>query len=413
MDWGDFDWDALAAFAKKHGTAAAKAFILRKAKKGAGTAYNYAQGEISNRLKRPDYHVGSRVSESGGIRPVEGGESDAFLSQLTRQAKGTKRSKNVVGQGGAFALPDVDHSSKQLALYNPQQSAQVQGGNNMEVPVIPPPKKLSKIFPDYFTVSLPYVQRLSTSTEASFTYDQARPFAVIRLNSIYDPLKEVNATVAGTSDDPLVESDLQPHGRHLWDSHFKYYRVIKTYVKLTFMSNRHMDYSENDRLWNEHYVVGYELVDEDSAVSNHVDMFLMTKHAKRAILKPVTKAVTFKSGAVTPAEEGDIAFEYPNGMSTVTLTYEYVPEKWNMHVEEAGQEERWTPILQNPSIDHDMAIRIMHMDTQDPSAQAEAVGVMVQVSYDVQFREATDSYFKTLNTDTATYGGAGEDAADD
>jgi hypothetical protein len=38
---------------------------------------------------------------------------------------------------------------------------------------------------------------------------------------------------------------------------------------------------------------------------------------------------------------------------------------------------------------------------------------MIEISYKVQLREATDSFFKTRDTTSATYGGAGEDPADD
>ena len=271
-----------------------------------------------------------------------------------------------------------------------------------EVPIIPPPKKISKIAPEHFTVNLPFVTRTFSSNEANFAHNSTVPWAIIRLNSIYDPLKQTNATIGN----PVNDSDIQPQGRHIWDSHFKYYRVLKTYVKLTFVSSRILATGKQARPFNEHYVVGYELIDEDGAISNDVDMFLMTKRAERGIMKPCDTQQLFTSAGIRVSE-------LPLNTVSHTMTYVYSPDQWVHHVEELGSEERWTPILQNPAIDHDLAIRIMHLDKEAQVANAGSIGCFIQVAYDVQFREGSDSFFKTLSTANATYGGIGEDPADD
>ena len=123
------------------------------------------------------------------------------------------------------------------------------GNDGDEVPVVPPPRKLAKIHPDYFTVTLPWVYKLQTSTEAQFAYSNSQPFVRIRLNSVYDPLKEISAIA-----NPLRDIDRQPQGLTIWESHFKYYRVLRCRVKLTFVNNRFKTELENDKgdPFNEH-----------------------------------------------------------------------------------------------------------------------------------------------------------------
>jgi hypothetical protein len=281
-----------------------------------------------------------------------------------------------------------------------QMSGKRQGTDGDEVPVMPPPKRISKMHPDYFTITLPYMTKQYTSLEPQIAYNYAAPFCVIRLNSIYDPLKGKGFTGAAI----LKDDDSQPQGREIWASHFKFYRVLKTYVKLTFINSRYRN--EASDVFRDSYAVGYELVDEDAAISNNADMFMMTKRAKRAILGPAPSTTTYNGVAV---------FRESNGMSSTTMEYVYTPDNWNFHVEELGSEERWTPINQNPAIDHDMAIRILHMSNSlpEPTGQGNGIGVLVQLSFEVQFREPVDAFYKTLNVQTATYGGTDENADDD
>jgi hypothetical protein len=414
--------DEFDATAKRHDEAYAKGEDLVKADA------EFAKVNIGKGFKRTA--AGLAVGAQGKIREVMGKQKfrgDVDMNEVAKRLKHIKK-QGLEGIGAHAAKPALPTSgifnvntevNTPWAMTPPGSPPQSNlhrsinsgkhgmtkrtGTDGDEVPVIPPPKKLSKIHPDYFTVNLPFVHRTWSNNEANFTYNVANPWAIIRLNSIYDPLKEINATTGN----PLIESDNQPQGRAIWESHFKYYRVLRAYVKLTFVSERHV--CVQGRPFNEHYVVGYELVDEDAQISNHVDMFLMTKHAKRSIIKPVNR-VEYVNTYVEPTN----ITTKNQSVNSLTMTYVYEPSNWNYHVEELGSEERWTPIKQNPSIDHDMAIRIMHLDQIDPTfGQIEAVGCLIQISYDVQFREATDSFFKTLNFGGATYGGAGEDPADD
>ena len=296
----------------------------------------------------------------------------------------------TVTQGSSEGFDDIEASVENLPQHpQAKMSGKRAGTDGDEVSVIPPPRKISKIHPDYFTITLPHIDKFTSVANTDVEYNVARPFIKIRLNSIYDPIKEVNSTAAGTADDPLKDSDKQPQGRDIWQSHFKYYRVLEARVKLTFLNSSVN--GTNDPFWNS-FAIGYELTDEDAALCSRREMFLMTKHAKRAIL-PAT--VEHTGNTRVP--------------STHVMTYTYRPETWDMHVEEMGSEERWTPIKQNAAIDHDLNVRFFHMSTACSNIR---VGLLVQIEYDVQFREGTDAFIKTYTPGNATYGGAGEYATD-
>jgi hypothetical protein len=207
-----------------------------------------------------------------------------------------------------------------------------------------------------------------------------------------------------TTHNPFLSSNLQPQGRNIWDSHFKFYRVLETHVKLTFVNCRPSSSSTSP--FDGVFVCGYELVDENAPISNNTDMFLMTKNAKREILPAAPRQPLFNNSGVVVDHT---AQAYP----TRVIQYSYRPQQWDYHVEEKSTEERWTPMKQNPALDHLMAVRVMHLDDISIPNRDESVGVMIEISYKVQFREATDSFFKTRDTTSATYGGAGEDPADD
>lgn len=248
-----------------------------------------------------------------------------------------------------------------------------------DVPVIPPPRKISKIHPDYFTIELPFALIHQVESTATFPHANIKPVATVRLNSIYDPIANVRSGTGGT--DPQITSNAQPQGRNVWAPHFKYYRVLRSDVKVTII-NASLIGSGAFPLFHS-FVCGYEIADEDAVLSNNATAFLTTKHAKRAILPPATRAGASNMKA----------------NSAQVFTFTYFPENWDYHVEGTGAEERWTPIAENPNIDHHLNVRLFHMDATN--APTGNISMIVQVSYKVQFREAIDSFFKTQNTEVA------------
>lgn len=361
----DYDWIQDKAW--KYGKSYVKGKVLKYAKKRGEDALQYASNEAK------EMYIDAQLLAKGKYNPNR------------------RNPKRIAPTDAPTSVPtsaptDAPRLAPQINL--PGDTTTMSG----EVPVMPRPKKIAKIHPDYFTVNLPYIARGYTTSEASFSYNAAVPFAIIRLNSIYDPLKQINATTGN----PTNEADTQPQGRNIWDTHFKFYRVLSADVKLTFVTNRHADLNSPSRVFNESYAVGYELVDENHAISNHVDMFMMTKRARHQIMTSSPKWATFSSA-------GAVVNTYAESIKTSSMTYQYDPNSWTYHVEELGTEETWTPILENPAVDHDLHVRIMHLDTTLPTDQAGGFGVFIQVMYTVQFRESVDAHFKTLNTSTAGY----------
>jgi hypothetical protein len=242
-------------------------------------------------------------------------------------------------------------------------------GGDQEVPVVPPPAKLSKIHPDYLSIDLPFYAKY-TVTPAMVNSNN---HIDLRLNSIYDPV--VGAT-----------TNRQPQGRDRWASAFDFYRVLSCDVKLTLITNEVQ--GTLSRPSDDTYVWGYELIEQNGTVSNSVDVFMITKHAKRQMM---TKASQVVSGATFSASSPHAS----------TLTYHYMPQAWDFHVQEVGMEERWTPIGANPSNFHYMAIRIFGLDGQNLAT--DSWEMLVQMDYKVQFREVRASLIKTLDTVNASY----------
>lgn len=247
------------------------------------------------------------------------------------------------------------------------QSTQEGGGN--EIPVINPPRNVAKITPDYFTVMLPYYSIHSlTAGEVNGTNS-----VQIRLNSIYDP-------VEGTF------GNRQPQGRDIWSATWQFYRVLETRVKLTWLNGQFPTTvaRPSGTIW----AVGYEFLEDGATPANGIDAFMITKHAKRDMLGPATHLL------------GDGATVHTNIPSQQTLTHHYAPHEWDYHVQESSSEARWTPISQNPSDTHHLAVRTMGLDGQ--AVQANQMELIIQIEYVVQFREVFQSLIKQLDTGDAT-----------
>ena len=323
----------------------------------------------------------------------------------------------------------INFDNMQVATLPPQQRATVantmSGGQGEEVPVMPVPRSISKIHPDYFTVRLPYFFR-ATFGNASVPHVNANPLCFVRLNSIYDCIKQNNAfydyknmpytarataALTATAANNVVADAIStgttaqtgatnpgatdsggggPQGRNIWQAHFKYYRVLRSDVKITFV-NKNPGSHATDITTSSPFVgtfcVGYELVDEDGQLSNNGEMFMMTKNAERSLLGP--------------AEVGAYVSGNPfiTNPSVTSMQHTYVPEAWDYHVEGKGAgETRWTAIGSNPALDHLLAVRCMHLAdefTGSSGGYDKMIGLMIQVEYEVQFMECLDSFYKT------------------
>ena len=130
-----------------------------------------------------------------------------------------------------------------------------------EIPVIPPPRNVSKIAPDYTTVVLPYYTKLVWNADIL----GGTTYVGIRMNSVYDPVISNKA-------------DQQPQGRDQWAGIFNYYRVLKSDIKLTWLNNNYQGGTPSAPS-STIYAVGYEFIDAGQEVSNTVDAFMVTNKA--------------------------------------------------------------------------------------------------------------------------------------
>lgn len=270
-----------------------------------------------------------------------------------------------------------------------------------EVAIIPPPKRISKITPDYFTINLPYYE--------SFTYDATgiqmastnSNVINIRMNSIYDP-------IIGS------KSNRQPQGRDQWAGVFQYYRVMKSHITVKWTNSNPIrptpqvyDAVSSTKFLPDmmagNFTVGYELTNgvSDTISPNH-DQFIMCKHAKR---------VTLPACPVAAMYNGTNTVVYPQTLTHASISYTYTPEDWDYHVQNTSTEERWTPIKQNPTNDHLMALRVFQqVSTYTP--KDSSIFVQVHINFTVQFREASQALIKGIDSTGASYGGTGEDPTD-
>lgn len=295
-----------------------------------------------------------------------------------------------VDENWAMTPPDSpDSPFTESSVSNLQGMAKRAATDGDEVPVMPVPRHISKVVPNHFTINCPHEYSAYLNPT---TYPNTNSVEVlrIRLNSVYDP-------VVG------AKSNTQPQGRDLWAGHFNYYRVLASHVNIMILNSAPADPNRNP-VFNS-FLAGFELVDQNMTVCGNLASFLVTKHAKRKYLKHAWTSHIWNGTAVGG---------YTAMPTDVNLSYSYSPNDWNYHVRQEGSEERWTPILQNPSIDHDLVVRLFHVEpTADALNDNSAMYIMVQINYTVQFMEEKEEAYKVRDTSPATYGGAGEDMADD
>lgn len=217
-----------------------------------------------------------------------------------------------------------------------------------EVPVIPPPKRVSKIVPDYFTIVLPYAETFRDGSNP-VTTNLERYF---RLNSIFDP--------------DLTGTGHQPKGRDTWANVYQYYRVLSTEVTITWQNLQDAPFT------GETQIVGFELTDKDEdAISTGQLAFIEGKQTAPLLLPGINVA----------------------GANMQTQTYTYSPDTWHYHVQETGVEERWTPMGQNPTNTHLICLRAFRHNFGH-TVTARKLQYLITLNYKVQFRETTNNILR-------------------
>lgn len=246
-------------------------------------------------------------------------------------------------------------------------------GADDEVEVVPPPARISKIIPDYFTINLPYTQSLALTFNAAF--ETPATSEVFRLNSIYDPYQ----TGAGH----------QPMGRDNWAALFQYWRVLKSEWKITFLNssfNRSSATTVNTNAptvgdyktqaqqfqWG-----GFQLLEDTGNSITDTTVWFEGKQTAKCLLPP-----------------------QPHPMSVNTLHFTYTPESWDYHVNQGDAEERWTPVTSDPAVIKYIAITsgmVKAVTAGENVATSAQTRVLVEVMYTVQFREAVTNVIQAQN----------------
>lgn len=296
------------------------------------------------------------------------------------KVNGGKKVTPAVRKRPTIIKPSPENPGRRIST-GPSVNMQ-SGGNTDEVPLVPPPRKISKIVQDYTTIKLPWYQLINLDT----TNTNANAIN-IRLNSVYDP-------IVGSA------TNRQPQGRDAFAQNYQYYRVIESKVHaqwhysgarvgvITFGSPSTITGNPMDST----YVVGWETQNgETDAITSAVDAFMVTKHAHRQLLLPGNAGYTGT----------DIHTE---GVSVATTDYQYTPQGFIQqtgHVQNISKSEFWTPVGENPEHRHILALRTYGIDNQ--ALIVNSIRLLLTIEYTVQFREYANSAIKTLDTGDATY----------
>lgn len=229
-------------------------------------------------------------------------------------------------------------------------------GDDEEVQVVPPPKRLALAAPDYFSIDLKWCKQ-----SKALIVKNGLPQSVnlLRLNSIFDP------DTGGTNH--------QPMGRDFWATLYKYYRVLATHVEWTAV-NQEVNATYGSSSVNNLAFMGFQWTDDASEIPSTTRAFIEMKQAKVKMLCGPDEA---------PYNVGSV-------------TYEYTPGSWDYHIQETGDEERWTPIGSNPPNQHYLRSVIAPFLSGDTGTTNVCNNWVVK--FTVQFREANVQTIGTADT---------------
>lgn len=335
----------------------------------------------------------------------------------TPAVKKQKTESGAIGKKPAWVTPDASpQSPKRKKAQNtrsntpsaPEGHRRIVPVSNMsgnahnngdDIPVIPPPRKIAKHVPDYTTIKLTYFDYVNLVEGSGNQNDIARHY--IRLNSIYDIAKSAAATAATEDIDGALPH--APAGRAVWENIYKYYRVLSTDVTLTYVNNSAITYSTTgaDEYTETPILVGYIPVEgeSDSTAPQNWYHWVERKHSKAELMDPgwiknTTATATFRQ----PISKG-------LGMTKI-MKYHYEPGKWDYHVTDNAEDERWTLLTKAPEIARNLCV--MACKAREPAGAGNfATGYDVRCYYHmnitVQLRELKDDIL--YKTDSAPSSG--------
>lgn len=223
--------------------------------------------------------------------------------------------------------------------------------NGDEVPVVPPPRHVAQVVPDYFTVK-----------HTLYNYDTFSGTGTINRKSF--KMNGLNNPVLSQST-PNIQ---QPMGTDIQQTIHNYYRVLKAWIRFTYVSENTKD-----------EIVGYEVNDSSGSY--------LTGNAPRAVVESKQTHHT-------------IAPRYNNGAGpkVVVLTYEFDPNR-DHHVTETGVEGRWTAKTSDPTAIHNIHFTVANADSVSSDWSANGSTLHTEIIYLTQWREAVTTIWGTPDAD--------------
>lgn len=335
---------------------------------------------LHNFLNNPHVKKGIELLAKHGKKAAVKHFKDYMKGQP--EQKGVKRDKPVEN------LPaTTEDISRRISTGGPNMSG---AANTVdEIPVVPPPRKISKSHPEYFTINLPFY----CNFQMTLSNGEDIEIQHISLNSPYDPIVDGDYT-----------NSRQPMGRDTWASIYEFYRVISADVNLTFNyvhARFGDDKSVTPRNWEGdkpiHALVGYYLVDDTADQPANTISFVEMKHSKANPLHPArTHINTYASATTTLGTKAQRI--HCDGGST-SMSYHYAPENWDHHVTNLGLQERWTGKNADPDYKHYLGVVLAYPFDNGTLDTNERLDIWVDchITYTVQWREVNSTLKRTID----------------
>lgn len=322
------------------------AMMIMNGLNGAIQTYNRMNGQVNSMTGtiRNGYNMGRDWME--GMRNTGVTRSGTRFRQIQPVDTDRRVRRRIEPTETPSTDPPISENTDEMTSHNSHDTH--------EVPIVPIPKRISKIAPDYFTVELPLHLNFDLDNGNTVESFQKIDFRSIVLNDINDPF--------GTS------SNVAVRGMQFYKTYFQFYRVLFCNVKMTWF-NRRTDITRT-------CAVGWHTSDDSTANGwNSIrDLFEM-KQAKGDILMPLLQS----------------------GEDFITHVYKYDHRSWHHHVQTSGLEEKWTPIVGNPTNPRYLHFGNVTMDVGGTNVQPQT-HVSVEAMFTVQFREVEDSILQTSST---------------
>lgn len=310
------------------------------------------------------------------------GENKAKRNIISPDQANKKRSSDTVLSDRPSKRPNLLDTARKMSM----PTHKGPGGN--EDPVIPPPKRVSNVAPDYFTFKgrvVIYKQYSLCSVERSTgvnsnnakLYQEVR----IRLNSPAD----INLDLT-TAD----ESNKELNGFDKWKTFYSHYRVLRTNVRVTFMRREGLTADKDNAGtseicgWSIPVIVGF-------------------------VCDPSARLSIADTKDYRPLLAGKhIAHDYLGKGGRTSFTYTYTPEAWDQSIERVAEDGIWTPTSKNPSSNDLLHIFCMPSSTYC----AGDIQCFIEVEQEVQMKQYTDTFLNDIYGSAAPAGTADNMATD-